>query len=841
MNPDNASRLRNEAVLSEFIQSHPDSFAGQCCAEFERESHSPALRALFATALKTTLQVKKGQRASIFWAGLTTESKDRVRMAGLNCLIDQSAQVRGAAASLTAMVFVVDFLSDRRFLDLLTPICGNIGNSDAHVRQSSVQTLGSICELLAQQKVTTLDEHSFEKLVGGIWLGLSHEDTTPTAVKALLDSLGFIASKLDNQQILEFVVQKLLRFLEASKTAETPEHFQTALLCIEKVAKLAYPRLKDLGALLVKALVGCLAIPSASAQLNLTELLISTLRLERKYAQGYFQAYWQELLQGTMGLLFTRLSATPEPTDELVDNLLEVMRGVNRVFCVHSYPVLMKFVQDNWESQNEVQRVSALCALNSLVEPAGPDMIDPLIHSFHWTLNCIKNGLSLRVSLHALDLLEQIIAFKAEVVFADLNFQQLVEDFLTILTTTAPSEPILRLKIGVVKTLVLVVDRSESEPAFLRQVRSSAGRIQSATFRAIDSERSAQFIEWLFSTLFSLVRFVIPLESLGDHFTRLLDLHQRILTSYQGDNRALIYETCLINLWLVLRSLRTSQLRLSLPSVSTQKTLEDLLATLDGLFSKSGHTLPDGVLLMTEILLQFPAEFKPVVRSFYDRYLQSGLTNISMPKLMEASLKSFAELIKTFPELFSDVITAFVDYANHLLHNPDVKQEVRVFLFSFMFDVVVTFPLVVANSIGRWLELAVLALDAVAYLQSTDPDNKDSMQFAFSLRDAVIDFLSLVVFELYKKPEFPSIDVPFESHFVNVQVALAKVAESTPNDATAFATNALYLLADFYTHKQQPNLIDSALTHRLFAMASLRPSAELSKLSLYLVHVGLPK
>lgn len=835
MNPDNTSRAQNEVLLTEFIQQRPDHFAEQICAEFEKNSNPAPIRVLVATALSMTIQLKKGQRTSPFWNNIAAQTKEKIKTTALTNLIDNQASVRSAAAGLYALVFVVDFLSGQQYPDMLAPITGNIGHADSKVREASVQTLGRICELLAQQKVTNFDENSFNQLVTGICLGLKNTDeTTPTAVKAFSDAVAFISSKFQSQEFIGFIFERLLTILAGAFGSQNWDLFQSVLLSLGKVVKVVYSHMDAFAPQFVEVLKNCLAAPSDKALLNLTELFISTLRLERRFQKGFFANHWQNILEGTMGILYTRLGKSGEAEDELVDNLVEVMRSINRVFIVQSYPVLMKFVQENWESTNEVQRVSAICALDSLVESSGAEIRVSLNQSILWILNCVKNGQSLRVALRALELLGQVITFKPEVVFSDMNFQRLADDFTAILNTPAPSEQALKLKTAVARTLVLAVDRAENEPRFLATLRSFSTQLQLFVFQAMESEKSAQFIEWLFSILFSLAKSVLPLDQLADYFLKLLSLHDKILNNYHGDNKTMIFETSLINMWLVLRRFRQDSRKIQFRDRDAFKDLQLLLQNLDTLFFKSGQILPDGIFLMTEILLHFPEQFQGAVRGFYDRYLNKGLTDLTMPKLMEASLRGFGELFKAFPAVFSDIIDSFIEYAIHTLRNPDLPQELRSHFFAFMTDVALFKPEAVVPTLNSWLELSVLGLDAVAYFQTAD---KENTAFFEDFRHNIIEFVNTLIIQLYQT--YPQFESSFEAAFPKIQESLKKVLTTSPSNFADEAISCLYLIGDFYAKKRPDHLVDRALISQLWVAAGTAPPSTTSGLRVYLGQVGL--
>lgn len=834
MNPDNASRQANEKQLSMLIDSQPDYYATKCAEEFQKESTSPAVRALMSTALKMTIQFKKGEKKSAFWSRLQPATKDAIKMAGLQAYIDKSLQVRSAAANLISIVFVADFVSDRRYLDLLTAICANIQNEDLKVREASMQTFGAICELLAQQKVTNFDQGSYDQLVTGIILGLKNTDsTTQTAVKALSDSIDFLNVKLQNEQFMEFMYQQLITFMKAAVSSHDWKLFQTIVLCLGHVMKAQYKAIDRFAPIIISELAGVLNTLPEMPLLNLVELFIKLLRLEAVQPKGYFKDSALPLVSVVHELFKHRLATNTDPEDELASSLLELIRAVNKIFIEQTYAGLMKFVQDNWESDNEVLRVASICTLDSVVAST-PSMTitDALNQAFIWILNCVKHGSSLRVSLRALDLIELIVTHQAQVIFTDINFYRLVEDFMLLLQTPAPSEIALKLKIAVAVCFDQVIEQLSEKKSYLTTVRAFSSQIQQAIFKAFDSEKSYRFLDALLSILFDFSRFVLTINQLSDFFSKILLIHEKILHEYNGESKQMLYECCLFNMNTILGVLRSNNQKLVLKGKDAVSELKTLVENMNTVFSNGQQALPAGIYTMTEVFLMFPTEFQGNVRHFYEHYLKPGLADLTMPETVNTCVKCFFLLYLEFKSQFEDLIGPFVQYAIIMLGNSDLEQSLRVPLFDLLSDVAVNIPNALEPYLTQLFELIKLAFSAVIFLQTNESNNKESMLFSNKLREALLQLAECIIIGLYQP--FPNYDTPIEEKMVEIQIALKQVIETSPIESYELVLRSLYLINDFYYKKRSEALVDRAFAKQLWAYLQQKPSKEVNELSEYL-------
>lgn len=815
LNPQNQIREENQKMLSKIVEDHLDFFVGKCASEFINESLPANIRVLMATALKLTIKIKPNEKNSPSWQKLSDESKEAAKMAGLHCLIDSNQQVRKAAANLTALIYVLDLINEKKFRELLDPICVNIQNENQNVRQTSIQTFGFICELLGQLKVYTFEQIIFEQLATGICLSLQKKDeATITAVIALTNSLSFLQIKFENEKFSDYVFNQLLTFFANAVTSRDWELLHAIISCLSGILKVNYNGLNKYHSVIFTNLIECLSIPNEKCLIALSEFFIKALRLESKLSKKYFEAFWQSLLDKTLMSMFAYLSKEHQDEDDLLENLIEVMKGVNRLYITQSYQFLLKFVQNNWESDKIPQKLTALCTFETMIESSPVELItEPLNQFFLWIINSIKNGRNIKFSSKSLDLLTQIAIFRPEVIFSDINFQKWIQDFLFILQTKTETADQLKLKIALAKTFEIIIQKANSRNSFLTLTRSFTKQIFDGIVFIIESNIDYRFIDHNYSCLFSLVQGVMPFEQMSDSFVRLLNVQNYILERYQGENKTMIYETNLIILNLILVVLKKNNRTLATKEEDPVKLLQSLFVSIDSIFTKSNHILHDGITLMTNIILHFPDHFSGSAQGFFDRYIKVGLTNIATKELLNASIISFQQLVLVFPSIFISQLGSFIEFCFILLGNADLPQESRLLLFYFLADITPVHSSIIASNLKPLLHYIQLGLDAVVYLQSQKTDSRESIDFCLEFREILIQNLMFIVLGVYLPNS--EHDQEIENRFVNFQITIKKTFETSPEFSLDYVKDCLTLLNDYFSKKKLFAIVDVAFIKQM--------------------------
>ena len=317
METDNKIRKENEAILSQIVEQNPDYFIQESLRTFANTSEAAQSRVLVGTVLKNLIQVKKGTKKSQFWNLLQETTKQAIKISALTNLVDNNQGVRLSSANLIAMVFVVDFIDKKQYTDILDSICSNISNENQNISKTSIQPLGSICEILSKLNLARLDTAVFNKLSAGICLGLNGStQSAEIVIKALSDSIKFLNKDFENPMFADFIFNRLFMFLDESFKSKDWNTFSAIFMCFKKIIKSNYCAFGKYIVPTIKTASDCLSVDNEKALLVLTEFLIDLLKLENEKKQGYFATLWQDIFQKVLNQIFIVLQKEEDYEEE---------------------------------------------------------------------------------------------------------------------------------------------------------------------------------------------------------------------------------------------------------------------------------------------------------------------------------------------------------------------------------------------------------------------------------------------------------------------------------------------------------------------------------------------
>ena len=212
--PNQEIRKAHEQSLMLLMQNSPDNFVNFCVSFFNKTNIDISLRRTISTILKLAIKPTIGNEALSVWQKISDQTKISIQECGLMNLIDDDENIRNAAASLVADAFVCDCLFEKKWVDLLSNLSSNLNHEDPSIQKSSILTLGYICEVLHQQKITCLSNEQIDALITGVCLGLKNYDhKTLTALRALENSMNFLVESVKKETVSDFIMNLLVTIL----------------------------------------------------------------------------------------------------------------------------------------------------------------------------------------------------------------------------------------------------------------------------------------------------------------------------------------------------------------------------------------------------------------------------------------------------------------------------------------------------------------------------------------------------------------------------------------------------------------------------------------------------
>jgi importin subunit beta-1 len=228
----NEERTSNEAKIRQYKQEDPQKFVYEMAQQLNNYALDPAARQLAGVLLKNT--IREGDDVP-FWFSFSTEANLKLKELILAPLADENKSVRLSACSCVATVACLE-LPQNLWPDIITNLCSNAAHDQLHIKESSLKTLGYICEEL-ESNILNEDNTNLviSALVEALESSKDNEELMKIAVEAVLHSLVF-AEKIFEEKKGDIIIERILdNALNPSSDVRT-----TVMMCIAEIVRLYY-------------------------------------------------------------------------------------------------------------------------------------------------------------------------------------------------------------------------------------------------------------------------------------------------------------------------------------------------------------------------------------------------------------------------------------------------------------------------------------------------------------------------------------------------------------------------------------------------------------------------
>ena len=168
--------------------------------------------------------------------------KSQVKLNALATLDSSSTQAGNAAAQFIAAVAAIE-LPRNQWLDLMPQLVRNVGEGSVPLKQSSLTTIGYICESDDEELRSSLNQHSnaiLTAVVQGARKEEENGDVRFAAMTALGDSLEFVKSNFENEGERNYIMQVIC---EATQSTDFRIQ-QAAFGCLNRIMALYYDKMR---------------------------------------------------------------------------------------------------------------------------------------------------------------------------------------------------------------------------------------------------------------------------------------------------------------------------------------------------------------------------------------------------------------------------------------------------------------------------------------------------------------------------------------------------------------------------------------------------------------------
>jgi importin subunit beta-1 len=240
--------------------------------ELANEEAQGPVRAAAGIALKNAFTAREFARLRELqekWLQQDNDTKKRVKDLSLQALASNNTQAGQAAAQVIASIAAIDLPRDQ-WPELMTTLVRNVGEGTDHLKQTSLTTLGFICESQDGDLRASLVQHSnaiLTAVVQGARKEEANVEVRLAAIYALGDSLEFVDSNFKNEGERNYIMQVIC---EATQAPDSRIQ-QGAFGCLNRIMALYYDLMRFY---MEKALFGLTIMGMKSEEEDVAKLAV---------------------------------------------------------------------------------------------------------------------------------------------------------------------------------------------------------------------------------------------------------------------------------------------------------------------------------------------------------------------------------------------------------------------------------------------------------------------------------------------------------------------------------------------------------------------------------------
>lgn len=406
---DSNVRKLAEENLKQFEEQSFPGFLLSLALELANQEKPPISRNLAGLILKNSLDSKDPTVKASYaqrWLGLEVAVKAQIKSALLSTLSSVSPEARRAAAQVIAKIAAIE-LPNGQWPELVTSLLGNMGasgqGSQGHLRQSTLETLGFVCEEIAGTEVLAQEQvnNILTAVVQGMNKNETNNDVRLAATTALLNALEFAQTNFENEMERSYIMTVVC---EATLCPDSRVR-HAAFECLVSISSAYYDKLshymQDIFVITSKA-----ARDDEEAVAKQAIELWSSICDEEIEIQEEFSAdsevtnfqFIKQALPALVPMLVETLTKQEEDQDS-EDNVWSLnMAGgtclglVARTVGDDVVELVMPFVQENITKPDWRCREGATYAFGSILEGPSLEKLTPLVNmALNFMLNAMKD------------------------------------------------------------------------------------------------------------------------------------------------------------------------------------------------------------------------------------------------------------------------------------------------------------------------------------------------------------------------------------------------------------------------------------------------------------------
>ncbi|KAK5161079.1 karyopherin Kap95 [Recurvomyces mirabilis] len=415
LSPDASIRTQAETQLSQAADADFQGYLTTLSRELANEQAQPQVRMAAGLALKNSFTARDYARLKEVQNRWLTQIdptvKAQVKDFALQTLSSSDTRAGLSAAQFIASIAAIE-LPREQWPELMRTLVDNVGQGTDQKKQSSLTTIGFICESEDQDLRDSLAQHSnaiLTAVVQGARKEEANADIRNAAITALGDSLEFVRTNFENEGERNYIMQVVCEATQADDNRIQ----QGAYGCLNRIMGLYYEKMRFY---MEKALFGLTIQGMKNDEEDVAKLAVefwcTVCEEEISIEDDNSQAEGAEALRPYFN--FTRVA-----TQEVVPVLLELLAKQDEDAAEDEYNVsraayqavqlwaqavgsqivapVLTFVEANLRSEDWHYRDAAVSAFGAIMEGPEEKVLEPLVKQALPVLISMMNDSSVQV------------------------------------------------------------------------------------------------------------------------------------------------------------------------------------------------------------------------------------------------------------------------------------------------------------------------------------------------------------------------------------------------------------------------------------------------------------
>nr|VDD47000.1 unnamed protein product [Brassica oleracea] len=392
------ARVRTEAEgsLKQFQEQNLPQFLLSLSFELANNEKPSESRRLAGILLKNSLDAKDSGRKELLvkqWCAIDLALKSQIKELLLRTIGSSVPEARHTSAQVIAKVASIE-VPQKQWPELVGSLLSNMTQqeSPAHLKQSTLETLGYVCEEISHHDLVQDEVNSvLTAVVQGMNQAANNAEVRLAATKALLNALDFSQTNFENEMERSYIMKMVCE----TACAKEPVIRQAAFECLVSIASTYYEVLEQYMQTLFELTAKAVKEDEESVALQAVEFW-STICDEEIDRQEYdspdtgdssppHSGFIEKALPHLVPMLLETLEKQEEDQDHEDDVWNISMAGgtclglVARTVGDGIVPLVMPFVEINIRKPNWRSREAATYAFGSILEGPTIDKLAPMV------------------------------------------------------------------------------------------------------------------------------------------------------------------------------------------------------------------------------------------------------------------------------------------------------------------------------------------------------------------------------------------------------------------------------------------------------------------------------